>query len=111
MPETADRLFSIFRSPDFLSLKGIGNEVPIFIHTYDAEREEDLRHLVDHLTKRLLTAGLSLAVIDLFDLILDQLEEEKRLQRIIDTEVTMGKPKLLALLSNLSDRRSAWSRG
>jgi hypothetical protein len=103
MHETADRLFSIFHSPDFLSLKGIGNEVPIFIHTYDAEREDDLRRMVDHLTKRLQAAGLSLAVIDLFDLILDQLEEEKRLQRIINTEVTMGKPKLLALLSNLSD--------
>jgi hypothetical protein len=103
MPDTADRLFDTFRHPDFLSLKGLANEVPIFIHTYDPAKEDGVRRMVDHLASRLRAVGISLAVVDLFDLILQQLEEEKRLQRIIDTEVTTGKPKLLALLSNLSD--------
>jgi hypothetical protein len=106
MPDTADRLFEIFRHPDFLAMKGLANEAPIYIHAYDPAAEDETRHMVERLASRLRADGVALALVDLFDLILEHLEQERRLQRIVDTEAAMGKPKLLALMNNLSDARS-----
>jgi len=39
MSELADKLYSIFSSSKFLNMKGLANEVPIFIQTYDAKDE------------------------------------------------------------------------
>ena len=106
MADIADRLFNILSSPGFLSMQGLANEVPIFIHAYDAAQEDETRRMVDHLAARLRTSGVELAQVDLFDLILEQLEDEQRLQKIIEREATLGKPKLKELLSNLSDPKS-----
>ena len=103
MSDPTEHLFSIFSHPDFLAMKGLANEVPIFIQTYEPREEDAVRRMVANLATRLRTAGIVPAVVDLFDLVLEQLEEEGRLQRIIDKEASMGKPKLLDLLNNLSD--------
>lgn len=103
MSDPTEHLFSIFSHPDFLAMKGLANEVPIFIHTYEPKDEDAVRRMVANLATRLRTAGIVPAVVDLFDLVLEQLEQEGRLQRIIDKEASMGKPKLLDLLNNLSD--------
>ncbi len=106
MADIADRLFNILSSPGFLSMQGLANEVPIFIHAYDAAQEDETRRMVDHLAARLRTSGVELAQVDLFDLILEQLEDEQRLEKIIEREATLGKLKLKGLLSNLSDPKS-----
>lgn len=106
MAHIADRLFATLHNPDFLSRKGLANEVPIFVHAYDAAQEDETRRMVDGLTSRLRSAGVSLARIDLFDLILDQLDEENRLPRIIERETSMGKAKLLDMMVNLADPKS-----
>ena len=106
MAHIADRLFATLHNPDFLSMKGLANEVPIFVHAYDAAQEDEVRRMVDGLTSRLRSAGVSLARIDLFDLILDQLDEENRLPRIIERETSMGKAKLLDMMVNLADPKS-----
>ena len=106
MADIADRLFNILSSPGFLSMQGLANEVPIFIHAYDAAQEDETRRMVDHLASRLRTSGVELAQVDLFDLILEQLEDEQRLEKIIEREATLGKLKLKGLLSNLSDPKS-----
>ena len=106
MPDPTEHLFHTLSHPDFLSMKGLANEVPIFIHTYEAHEEDALRRMVSSLAARLRSQGISLAVIDLFDLVLGQLEEEGRLDRIVEREASMGKRKLLELLGNLSDPKS-----
>ena len=103
MSDAATRLFDIFRDPRFLSMTGLVNEVPIYIHAYDSVKEDEMRRTVDHVASRLQMDGISVAQIDLLDIILDQLAEEQRLNRILDREVALGKPKLLDLLSNLTD--------
>lgn len=103
MSDPTEHLFSILSHPDFLAMKGLANEVPIFIHTYDPRDEDAVRRMVANLATRLRTAGIVPAVVDLFDLVLEQLEEEGRLQPILDKEVAIGKRKLLDLLNNLSD--------
>lgn len=98
-----DHLFDTLSHPDFLAMKGLTGEVPIFIQTYDAKAEPETVRQVGHLSNRLRTSGITLAEVNLFDLILDHLKEENRLDRILEREATLGKQKLIELLANLSD--------
>ena len=102
----SDRLFRILSHPDFLAMKGLANEVPIFIETYEPQDEDKVRRMVGNLAARLRSSGISVAVVDLFDLILAQLEEEGRLQQILEREPSIGKRKLLELMGNLSDPKT-----
>ena len=106
MAHIVDRLFDILHTPDFLGMKGLANEVPIFVHAYDAPQEDAVRRMVDGLVTRLRNNGVSVVLIDLFDLILEQLDEENRLQRIVDREVSLGKAKLLDMMINLADPKT-----
>src|SRR3989339_132729 len=106
MTDTTERLFKIFSNPDFLALKGLANEVPMFIHTYRPQDEDGVRRMVAGIESRLITQGVSVAVVDMFTLFLQQLEEENHLGRIIEKEPTIGKAKLLDTLSNLSDPKT-----
>jgi Domain of unknown function (DUF1788) len=103
MSDLLEQLFAILSHPDFLAMKGLSNEVPIFIQTYEPQEEDAMRRLVVNLSARLMAQGITPAMVDLFDLLLEQLEDEGRLDRIIEKEAAIGKVKLLDLLSNLSD--------
>lgn len=103
MADKLEHLFKILSHPDFLSMKGLTGEVPIFIHTYDPQDEDAMRRMVDSLAARLRAEGIALSLVDLFELFIGQLEEEGRLQRIIDKENTLSKQKLLETLNNLAD--------
>lgn len=107
MPDTTDRLFDLLSHPNFLEMKGLANEVPIFIHAYDAKKEDEARLTAEHLTLRLRNAGIAVALHDLFDVLLEKLEKENRLQRILDRELSVDKPKMLDLLRNISDPSTA----
>ncbi len=98
-----ERLFAILSNPDFLSMKGLANEVPIFIQTYEPENEDPARKMIKSLAARLKTSGLQLSLIDLFEIVCAHLEEEGRLDKIIEKEPGMGKTKLQSLLCNLTD--------
>jgi hypothetical protein len=104
--DTVERLFSILQHPDFLSMKGLSGEVPIFIHTYEATEEDAARKAADTLSKRLRNVGIACAHIDLFDLILEQLDEEGRLVRLLAQEAQLGKAKLLETMTNLTDAKT-----
>lgn len=106
MPDATDHLYGILSHPDFLAMKGLANEVPIFVHTYEPHQEDAVRRMVDNLASRLKNHGIPLCVIDLFDLVLDQLEEEKRLDRLLEMEPAMSKQKLLESMRNLSDPKT-----
>jgi hypothetical protein len=104
--DVSDRLFDILSHPDFLAMKGLANEVPIFIQTYDPQDEDKTRRRVDDLAARLRALGIAVAIVDLFDLILEQLEEEGRLEQVLERERSLGKRKMFDLLSNLADPKT-----
>lgn len=104
--DTVERLFKILRHPDFLSMKGLSGEVPIFIHTYEATEEDSARRTADALTTRLCNDGIACVKIDLFDLVLEQLEEEGRLSRLIEKEAIIGKKKLFENMAALTDAKT-----
>jgi len=82
MNDLSERLFQIFRDPSFLSMRGQANEVPLFIQAYEPAREDGIRRMVQSLAVRLQTFGVTLQRIDLFDLVLKELEESHILETL-----------------------------
>jgi hypothetical protein len=102
----SERLFTIFSSQAFLSMKGQANEVPLFIQTYDTAHEDDLRNMVEGLAARLRSEGKTVSRADLFDLVLDDLDDSQLLSGLIEEEASFTKAELLETLRNCSDPRT-----
>jgi len=106
MDNLAERLFRILGHPDFLAMKGLANEVPIFIQTYDPAQEDALRRMVEALSGRLRSGGITLRNLDLFDLVLEALEEHGILADLQENEAEWDPADLLETLQNYSDPRT-----
>lgn len=104
--ELAERLFKILSHPNFLSMKGLANELPIFIQTYEPSDEDGLRHSVERLAVRLRSTGIELKVVDLFELVLQELEKEQILDDLLKDEVNLDRVDLLETLQNYSDPKT-----
>ncbi len=106
MSASADQLFRLLSHPDFLCMKGLANEVPIFIKTYQPQDEDKMNQTVKALLARLQNAGVSVARADLFELVLDILSEAGRLDKAIEKEASLGKRKMLEMLNNVADPKA-----
>jgi hypothetical protein len=106
MNALAERLFRLLGHPDFLAMKGLANEVPIFIQTYDPAQEDALRRMVDSLATRMRNRGIAVTTVDLFDLVLDELAESEVLDELLENEAQWARADVLETLQNLSDPRT-----
>lgn len=106
MTGTVDQLFEILKHPGFLEMKGLANEVPIFIKTYSPAEEDKMEQRISTLETRLKNAGVSLVVVDLFQIVIELLTAEGRLARALEKEASMGKRKMLEMLNNVADPKS-----
>jgi hypothetical protein len=93
----ADRL----SSDELLSNKGLGNEIGFWIFDYPPEREMEVRSFVDgvlipSMAKR--QPVVTPAVVNLFDLIIDLLEDRKLYDRVLDIQAKKGDSAALAAL-------------
>lgn len=103
MINDSDRLFQILSSQRFLSMQGLANEVPIFIHAYDVKDEDRIYGLIKSLGARLRNAGIQIAEVDLFLLFLAELRDEGILEDFIEGEPTFDRKSLLGDLKNFAD--------
>jgi hypothetical protein len=104
--DLAERLFHLLGHPDFLAMKGQANEVPIFIQTYEPLQEDVVRRMVESLAVRLQNSGITLKTLDLFDLVLEELEEHGVLDDLLHGEPTFDKLEVLETLQNYSDPKT-----
>jgi hypothetical protein len=102
----SQRLFRIFSYPDFLAMKGQANEVPIFIQTYEPKLEDSVRRMVEALVNRLRSIGVTVKSLDLFELVLEELEENKILVGLLRDEAHFQKVEMLETLQNYSDPKT-----
>ncbi len=104
--DLAERLFGILSHPDFLAMKGLANEVPIFIQAYPPEQEDSLRRMVDGLAGRLRSGGIAVKVLDLLTLVLEELEEHQILDDLLREEADLERVEIMETLHNYSDPKS-----
>lgn len=104
--ELAERLFKVLSHPDFLAMKGLANEVPLFIQAYNAAEEDKARQMVTSLASRLRSTGVAVQTLDLFELVLEELEEEGILEDLLREEEHCEKVEILETLQNYSDPKT-----
>ena len=95
-------------SNEFLSGKGLGNEIALYIFDYPPEEElrirEHIRFLLEHIPKH--RAGLLVKHVDLFDLVVEHLKQRKLLERSFQMQRDKGDQALeKALRSPLRPER------
>ncbi len=102
----ADRLFQIFGNKDFLAMKGLANELPIFIQTYETAQEDALRRMVGSLATRLRNKGIGVKVLDLLDLVLEELKAHGILDDLLTHEAEWERRDVFETLQNYSDPKT-----
>jgi len=106
MNDLSERLFRTLSHPNFLAMKGLANEVPIFIQTYEPSQEDAIRRMVDGLVGRMRNTGITLKSLDLFSLVLDELEEHDILDDLLKGESDSEMVEILETLQNYSDPKT-----
>lgn len=110
-PNFEDRLNQILpkiTSDDFLSARGLGNEIAFFIFDYPAEEEprvrQHIKFLLDHIPKH--RQKLKLKHINLFDFLIDYLKSVDVLEDALVKQRDEGNAALLEALKGLLEEKT-----
>ncbi|MEA5083608.1 MAG: DUF1788 domain-containing protein [Lachnospiraceae bacterium] len=85
-----NKLEDKIKLPNFRENKGLGNEVGYYVFDYPAEQEMVVRERVQYLISKYKNSDVKLVVFDLYDTIIDLLEQEGFLDLCIEFEKTKG---------------------
>lgn len=99
--ERLNQILPRVRSEDFLSSKGLGNEIGFWIFDYPPEREVMMRDFLTHTVLPALEKSqppLRVAHINLFALVTSILEERNLLEKVFQMQQTKGDEAVLAAL-------------
>jgi len=103
LEERLDTLERIIKEANFRENKGLGNEVGYYVFDYPPEKELYVRERIEYMkTKNTRgTDGFKLVVYDLYDIIIDLLEEEGFLEQCFRFEKKYGMERIIKAVSNL----------
>lgn len=98
-----DAIEDKIRSADFRENKGLGNEVGYYVFDYPPDKEIRVRNHIEHLKSRNSKGldGYELVVFDLYDMIIDILEEEGFMKQIYNFEKKKGFDRITKAVGNL----------
>lgn len=103
LEERLDLIQIKIRKPSFRENKGLGNEVGYYVFDYLAEDELRVREHIKYLERRIkpATDGFQLKVFDVYDIMLDYIEEEDLLDACYEMESEEGMDYLVESISAL----------
>ena len=97
--ERLNQILPRITTPEFLANKGLGNEIGFWVFDYPPDRELDMRAFVAAVVlPALAKARIKTVDINLFQLIIDVLDERKLLDRAIAMQESKGDAAALAAL-------------
>ncbi len=104
--EFQDKLDGIWKrisDEEFLANRGVANEVRYYVFDYDASMELVVRRKIELLQKQNYPQadGFEIAVFDLYQMVLDILEERGYVEKCIKFEKTKGREYLYNAVSKL----------
>ena len=101
--ENFKAIFEITRTSDFLNMEGLNGEVPFWIAPYDIQLQSYAIEELDNLIKKLKNQGISVLLLDLFELTVEILEQNIGLDKMFQVEKKKTKEKFKkALQSSLN---------
>ena len=100
--ERLDEMEEKVRSPKLRQSSGRANEVNYWVFDYPPEKELEVRERVEYLKKKNAKGvdGFELVVFDLYDIIIDFLEEEEFLEQCYRFEKKRGLDRITKAVSN-----------
>ena len=98
-----EQIFLQVTNEKFLKMQALGGEEPFFIYSYDPKLQDFITGETKRLKKRVEQSGLSVLVINLYQLSIEILKNRGMLQKILEKEQTLPKKKLLQTLTNILD--------
>ena len=102
LTERLNEVLTKITSDDFLSGKGLGNEIAFYIFDYPPEEElrirDHIRFLLEHIPKH--KPDLRVKHINLFDLVIDHLKDRKLLERSFQMQKEKGDEALAKALAS-----------
>ncbi len=98
--DTAERMI---KAESFRQNKGLGNEVGYYVFDYPAEKELIVRERIEYMKAKNSkgTDGFELVVFDLYDIIIDILEEEGFMDQCFKFEKKKGMERIINAVGNL----------
>ena len=98
-----DHLFKVISMPVFLKKEALGGEIPFFVSAYKADQENEVRIAIKGLINKLAAKGIQVIELNLYDLVIEILEDKGGLERMFRIEKAKSKEKFLrALQSSLN---------
>lgn len=99
--ERFDHLLQVISSQRFLTMKGLGNEIPFFICPYNVTEAIEMERIQDKLTNQLEMKGFEVLRINLYDVSITLLKERGIWERMPLIEQETEKEELLKNLYNV----------
>jgi hypothetical protein len=96
-------LLDVISGQRFLTMQGLGNEVPFFICPFAPQEAVAMAELAQQLARKLAAQGIRVLEINLYDLALELLQARGILERVLAVESTVGKDQLKELLQGVLD--------
>ncbi len=102
LDERFSRLIEEIQRPRFLRNEGLSNEVGYYIFAYDPREELKVREWVAHIRQKFVTGdmGFQVVVYDLYDLIIDKLQEKGYLEKCSEIEKKNGFDRVSKAIGN-----------
>lgn len=98
-----EHLVKVMSSERFLSMRGLGKELPFFICPFPAEEAVEMRRQQAQLVNQLSNRGLSVLQIDLYDLSIELLMERGIWREVLAAEEGVTKDEFKELLQGVLD--------
>lgn len=108
LQQRLDSILEKLESPEFLQNLGLGNEIGFYVFDYPAEYELVVREHIQFLTTKLINRGHNFANINLFESLIELLEQRNLLDRAFKLQQERGDDALFnALKGPLEQNRVA----
>lgn len=103
LEERLDAAERMIKAESFRQNKGLGNEVGYYVFDYPAEKELIVRERIEYMKGKNSkdTDGFELVVFDLYDIIIDILEEEGFMDQCFKFEKKNGMERIIKAVGNL----------
>lgn len=100
--ERLDQVEVMIKKPSFRQNKGLGNEVGYYIFDYPPEKELMVRERVKYLHDKFESSsdGFRVVVYDLYDIIIDTLEEKGYIEKTAEMESKKGMDRVIRAVGN-----------
>lgn len=103
LAESQLHLLTVISSQRFLRNEGLNNEVPFHICPFESQIYDDMVQAIRQLKNELLERGVGVLEINLYDLVVEILQEEGDWEWLLENEATLERNELKEELQGILD--------